>query len=331
MNKINYTWEIVEFPISSGVLTNALLINIISQFFSLIIKNNNFYFVLVTVQFANNQYRNIGKTNKISIQDRGKFISAILGYFNIKSDMYHELEVAAIIFKFKVIADSELIGDTSIIHQPVVPVSPRVTSFDRVEGYDLPNNMNLLRWGKVVSVHGNLLTIEYIKNNLTYVLDVEVGSNYNKVVLKLDGLEILEFTDYNLNKDYYTFSRHILNQEYYYEDGKLSAKFNTKRTTYLLSIPKDKTIITFFATVGIVLLGLAIPIVALCVTQHYYPDVVDNIPGGNTVVNTVYEIWNSFTGYFKTPVNPEGTNVPAAAAADINIPEAISRASYHLR
>ncbi len=78
----------------------------------------------------------------------------------------------------------------------------------------------------------------------------------------------------------------------------------------------------FFTFAGLFLLGFVVPLVALCVTNHYYPGVVDSIPYGNTVVNTLYDAWHSFTSYFSS------TAIPAdAVPAEGSIAEAISRSS----
>lgn len=89
-----------------------------------------------------------------------------------------------------------------------------------------------------------------------------------------------------------------------------SETMDSEKTSYLFTIT------------GLILLGFVVPLAALCITQHYCPEVVDSIPYGNTIVNTVYDIWNSFTGYFRTP---SGTD--SGAAGNINLPEAISRNS----
>lgn len=100
-------------------------------------------------------------------------------------------------FKYKLISDSDLLSEDTIIHEPVDKYTLNTYN---LFGYDLPTNMNVLSWGKVINHVDNVLFIEYIKGDHKFILKVEVGPVQNHVLIKDFSFEdhvLLEFTDYS--------------------------------------------------------------------------------------------------------------------------------------
>ena len=135
----NYGWNNLIFSIDSGILTKPFLKSCITRLFN-ILTPGSFYNVLLTVEYKNNQYRNLGKTNKVSTLDKSDLLEALFAYYDHKTDLYHEMVAVNLIVRVKIIQDKELIGSSSIVHKPAVVTAPSITTFSKIEGYDLPNS-----------------------------------------------------------------------------------------------------------------------------------------------------------------------------------------------
>ena len=82
-----YGWNTYIVPVPNGLVTKPFLKSNVNGLFTLF-ELGNFYNVLLTVEYANNQYRNLGKTNKVCIDDKSKLLDALFGYYDHKTDSY---------------------------------------------------------------------------------------------------------------------------------------------------------------------------------------------------------------------------------------------------
>ena len=70
--------------------------------------------------------------------------------------IFDGIEATEILIKYKIFNSNH----KTIIHEPDAP-KPLSNKFTIINGYKLPNNTNILSWGKILSHDGNLLKIEY--------------------------------------------------------------------------------------------------------------------------------------------------------------------------
>lgn len=149
----------------------------------------------------------LGKASKVNKNDLQKFLKVMKAQLDFKDNQYLLTEVIAIHFKFKLISDDLLVDNNSIIHEPVDKYNLTTSqSF----GFDLPNTMDILRWGLIIKhdISANILYIEFVRNGSNYVYVVQRGDNFNFVQIKediFDNVILLEFTDFSENGSFTNF------------------------------------------------------------------------------------------------------------------------------
>ena len=139
----------------------------------------------------------LGKASKVNKNDLNLFTKTILAYLTFKDNQYFTSEVVNLHFNYKFVSKDQLLNNESIIHEPKPNLI--LTSSTKIFGYDLPNNMNVITWGKIINHDKNLLTIEFNKDVVIFNYYIECFNDYNHVIIKDvfdDDNILLEFTDH---------------------------------------------------------------------------------------------------------------------------------------
>lgn len=117
-----------------------------------------------------------------------------------------------------------------------------------------PNNMNLFTWGNVVKHNGSNIVIEFTKNGVDLIYQVEMAENSNTILIKENYYSdeiLLEFKDTSENGSTTNFSRKVKNMEYVYKDSQIVVKMEHKKFKYIKSLNKVKKNFTKFITFDI--------------------------------------------------------------------------------
>lgn len=112
--------------------------------------------------------------------------------------------------------------------------------------------MNLFKWNNIIEYKNNLIKIEIVRAEKTYIADVEIGESIgdtNTIIIRSGELEILSGLDKKLSNS--TFSRKINNLEYIIEDGRIVVRLHEKRITFIKKNAQDKGIDSKMLTLNI--------------------------------------------------------------------------------
>lgn len=143
-----------SIPINNKVMSPEILANAIKTFLNhknIGSFNHKYLLIFITLQFSEGTFKSLGKCSKIRDGDIDKYTSAMLKFFNLKDDYYHTFSVQNIIFNFReveITPDNEEENTQSIIHEPKPAISMEEKHTD-IKGFNLPNNMDFLSWGKI--------------------------------------------------------------------------------------------------------------------------------------------------------------------------------------
>ena len=147
---MNYTWSDFTFKVENSLLTSKLLTNFIKEFANIFDKHPFMakqIFLLVVVKFESGNYRTLSKACKIGRKDIPKLITVLTQSLRLKADNYHNEPITEIIFRVKNVPKN-LISEEPIIHEDKNPELFNPNTLN-IGGYNLPQTMNFLHWGKV--------------------------------------------------------------------------------------------------------------------------------------------------------------------------------------
>lgn len=225
------------------IINDSLLKDFISLFFNQIILSNKKYFVLITIEYDNKDFRTISKGKIVSSLSLQNYIDYILSNFNFRSEDYKTLLSNNINFKYFELPNNQekkYIEKWDLIKSSIEPIK-----LEKFGKFNLASNMNYYSWGNIFIVNKNdSLTI--ITNN-KYIFFIYKD--------KIDVLEnhkiILSFYDKISDNNKYDFVRIIDNYKYYIKNNSIILTTKELKTNYLtklsskdININKNK-IITF--------------------------------------------------------------------------------------
>lgn len=251
-------WSILEDKIENQLLGEQNIIAIVDKFYREIITNINdedSVLVLLKVNF----FEEIGWKSIIGLQSinknsRNSLIEIIKDKWSITNNEYKENSINKMCIMYKKIENKNSITMYSPLGESKEDkvknkkldlgikygkLKKKSLAKFRFYGLDLPNTMNLDKWGYVHYYNGKLNAIVY-KTNSKLEYHVNIFDSYHEVELKNGDKVVVIFKDIKLDgNDLTTFRREIKNQEYYFEKSKLKLKKILRKTDYLSSIKKS--------------------------------------------------------------------------------------------
>ena len=112
------------------------------------------------------------------------------------------------------------------------------TSSLKFGGYNLPNSLDITKWGECIFNSDYQSAIVY-KYNSTSEYHIQIRDKSLHVELKIGDKVLLNFTDNMLDKtDLSTFNRVIKSQNYFYVEGTMVLKQIEKKAQYLTKLRK---------------------------------------------------------------------------------------------
>lgn len=264
----NFGFGFLVYDVNNSLLTKTLLESYIRSFWKLIFPghgSSNFAAVYITIKYEGNVFKSLGKASKVNVKDLERYIRYIAGQIDIKNNQYKSTKMYSIYFAFKILSVETLNDYNSVIHDtlPVNETSKTQNSHgsnitvSKVFGYDLPNNLNLLTWGKVIQHEGNRLVIEFSLNDTTYYYIIQLSAICNHVIIsdkqnaELGGLILLEFFDYPEKGSTLNFTRKVKNLEYIYRDGSIVITMENKQFNSIVPQRVSKTMFNKILTFDI--------------------------------------------------------------------------------
>lgn len=255
VSKINYAagFNIPIYEVNNQLLTKQLLTAHIQAFWETYISKSeyNFFAVFITIEYAGVGLKSLGKASKVNKSDLERYTKTMLTQLDFKDNQYFIHQTVAIHIWYRPIAEDALINTGSIIHEPIDKFKATTSN---IFGYELPNNMNLFTWGKVIKQSEDIVFIEFSKNNVKYIYEIEIGQEFNLVKIKSHYLEdevLLEFKDYPEKGSFTNFTRKVKKFEYIFRDGEILVTLENKDTRFIKSLAKVKRNFTKFITIDI--------------------------------------------------------------------------------
>lgn len=214
----NSTWSDFKLAIPNNLLTKAFIADTLSRFIEYLNTTYNsdtitvsHLNVLFTVQYTGEVYKTFGRASKINITDPGDsigLIRIIQSWYAFKLEQYKGLTPEFVVVKYRLISPKDLLNTTTILHAPFDggQIDPFTRSKEAVyessrsiAGLDLPYSMNILKWGKIISMQDDTFRISYkSEEGSSYILVVNCLTQTHHLVEVLleDGRSInLTFED----------------------------------------------------------------------------------------------------------------------------------------
>lgn len=217
------------YSISSKLLENQSLLNIISLFFKDLIPNRK-YFILLRLKFKETQsIVTLHKGLIIHKDQKDKYFEYCKDILSIKSNDYIDSYFDEIIFDYFII-DSD--KEKYYIDKWSEIKSERIVKLEKFTNSTislfLPLNRDYLTWGEIIVLHLNL----YSNGDLLYKINI-INSNLSKIIVYKGKNIIFIFNDVSYNNN--IFIRSYNNQKYYinFLESKIVLSTKQLKTKYL--------------------------------------------------------------------------------------------------
>lgn len=249
-------WNNFKNPVDNKLLTDDLVKDNLNQFWKEVMlhqSDNQYIFFMFKIQYKGGKFKSLTPLQKINNKDYNKLLELLIESLSFKAEEYHSTEVISIVFNYQIIPKDKLsfVSKKSNIiskSKPIVNSSPTGVKDFMFGGYNLPNSIDYLTWGTLISSKDNVLLIS--KPNSSSIYKITLLEEYNEIEVLINNNTILKFKDFskgNLN----TFTRILKYQEYVFIDGNLIIKKLVRKTSFLKPIKSHKQISNKFLTLDL--------------------------------------------------------------------------------
>jgi len=255
-------WNQFICPLNNpGVLSKESLSACVDSFWSLIEESKDWgehvLQVYVTIEYEGEVFKSLGKAAQVNREDFSKFKSSLIKHFSLKDDFYHTVDAHNISFNYNFVSTKDVLKSESVIHDPKksgfdLDSTPAMKSTD-FKGYNLPNNMNLFSWGRIIASSHNSVTIDYKSKELDYTVYVKIEGDSHIVSIEDEGRVLLNFTDVRTSGNN-SFTRTINRHEFVYRGGEMVIKYDHNPIpglTYISKVDKCKNLLSKIITFDI--------------------------------------------------------------------------------
>ena len=242
MNK----WQHFSINIGAILGNNKIKIALQELWKNRINENELKFNIQFKIKYDETEIRSISYLQQnISSKDFDKLLEIFQEFWNVKSDYYHHLLIEKIIFSFKFIHKNYEPKDRNnkfLSHKDFIKSNPFT-----FKGNDLPTNMVLTTWGKVV-YNNNIATI--YKNNSKVVYLVKIIEGQNEVKYTLHDQVLFTFVDTYISDN--KFERILNNNHIYiYIENNVVLKKIKRRVSFMKPAIKSITISDHFITMDL--------------------------------------------------------------------------------
>jgi DNA polymerase type B, organellar and viral len=209
-------------------------------------NKDNLILIQFKIKLLNNSYRSISYLQTVNFNDLNDLIDIFIEFWSLRDEDYISLNPSHIVYTYKIINDHNNIITTKINRSKSIKSS----DFIKFKGFNLPNTMDFLEWGKVIFKKDTFALVSKINSKFKY--HINIFDNYLSTSLKYKDKSILEFTDTIIEKGKLnSFTRKVKNHEYIFIDGKLVLKKIHKKVKFIKKIIPQSFISKNFVTIDL--------------------------------------------------------------------------------
>lgn len=157
-----------NFNINNNLLTGMEIKKAVTHLFNyeLSIRDDQKLAIIFKILTTDNQWRNISSMQIISKTDLNTLVNIFTTFWEIRSNVYHSLQVKEIVFRYKTL-EADLSPVESIFNKPTLENKPSINLL----GYDnLPSNTDISNWSNNIEMDGNIIKAE--KDFYTYKVNL---------------------------------------------------------------------------------------------------------------------------------------------------------------
>lgn len=239
------------FDLENLIVTDINILEALSTFWKKEVQVNLLDGHLILIQFKvrleTGLVRTISYVQTVGNKDYDELLESFLESWSIKSEEYHTAAIKSLIFEHRSVLDYTEVKKSKISKHKSVEIKPTFN----FGGYNLPNNMNIQKWGEFYLSNNNLLATVYKPNSKAKYI-IQISGNCHTVELKIKDRVILKFKDIMIEENNLsTFTRKMNNQEYTFKNGEMVLKKITRNTQFLAKVQKSAFISNKFITMDL--------------------------------------------------------------------------------
>ena len=255
-----YKWKEYKMDLFNTLLSNTILSYFIQIFYRDVIQGSsiqyNDYAIILKIKFTDSSIRSISKLLLINNTTPLEEVKDILVMFwNLRSEYYHLKDVEEIFILYKMLSNTKHPKLSSNIKKinSLIGINRETMKEYNYDGYQLPNNTNILNWGKLLQEDSNNSIL--IESNLKFgkqilFYNVFKYTDHNLVQVFLNKNILFTFKDIFIDGEF-TFKRILQNNEFNYVNGIMTTKKVERKVQYLKPISKNLYRSDLFLTLDI--------------------------------------------------------------------------------
>lgn len=244
-----YLWHDYRINVSGVIITNNLLNTLITSFYrDVIVQANrinevNSYAIILKFEFTDGTVRSISNVHIINIKSNiNELIDLFIGYWTLRTEYYHQKEVKYVNLSFRLLDNKSSKNIISIKNfSDKSDIEPKKESVEyKYDGYLLPDNTDILTWGRMMDPDSNHSM--FIESKIKHIYyNIFKYSDHHFIQVFINKTLIMSVKDIfiNGNIDPYHFKRVIKNNEFIYKKGQIVEKKIFKKLQYIRPISKS--------------------------------------------------------------------------------------------
>jgi hypothetical protein len=246
-------WNNYAISIDNKLLTNAIIEGNLVQFWDEVmnkLSDNQFVFFMFKVKYDTGKYKTLNPMQKVNKKDFDLLLGNLIDGLAYKGEEYHINKIVSVNIGYHIIPEDKLVSKESNILKRVIKKDNNSNQDFIFGGYNLPNTMDYLTWGSVISKKDNVILVAKANTNSYY--KITVFEDRNEVEVLSNNIVIISFKDIlNDVNNLKSFTRILKYQEYVFIDGKLIVKKLVRKTSFLKTIKSHNKISNKFLTLDL--------------------------------------------------------------------------------
>jgi hypothetical protein len=172
------------------------------------LSDNQHIWLLLRLQWSDNQFVTIGKLQKLNKEDLNYLIDYIIDNMANKSEYYRELAIKSMIFSYTI--------KKGRAKDKITFESTTSLQYQNFQHHKLPITMNPLNYGKLMKQRDNEFTVQVNKTNVAIITQED---NINLVEFFREGQLVYKYKDIFIDNT--SFIRHLDNKQFTFKNNEL--------------------------------------------------------------------------------------------------------------
>lgn len=222
------------------------------------LKSSDSILIIYKKKYEDGNIRNISYMQNIFIKDIEILKDIFIEFLQLTDEEYYKDRlVKNIIFTYKILNKDYKISESKILRHKKITTKNKISN-TKIKSYNLPNTMDITKWGKVLYeenvFNSNIDEKKWVIKKSDSLIEYHITQKVDNhsVNLILNGRKIISFIDKKSSENNLSsFTRTLNNYKYYYINEKLVLKEVERKVQYLKSINRDILINEKFITMDI--------------------------------------------------------------------------------